>query len=126
MAHPEKGEFAINLAGKPYVLLASFDAVQYIEDQAKPEGVFDFIERITVKGMQTRDVEIAVAAGMKAAGAMPPENLRELVYRQMVSGVDAAVKAQLYIPLVEFLAYIYRGGPNPEKEEKSTGEAAAA
>ena len=111
MANPHRGEVEITLAGKTYVMRATFGAVVEIETKTGT-GLVDLAERTYSGKPRLTDLTAVVWAGLRAAGE--PATYEKVGEMVMDEGIQAAIG-----PVLEFLGQACTGG-------KTTGEAQAA
>jgi Phage tail tube protein, GTA-gp10 len=122
-ANPERGEVALTLDGRGFVLRPSLTAVQAIEQQAGC-GLLKLFERLRAGELTTQQLAIILCEGLRAGGegATLPK-VAEMLYaaRPYSSAVS--------IPVLHFLVNALSGGRQPKDEsagDSATGEAGAA
>jgi hypothetical protein len=113
-ANKHRGEVAITLAGKPYVLRPTFQAQCEIEDLTG-RGMMALLDRFVRRQFGARDVAAVLYAGMKAGGESGAtfEKVGEMAVEDGLVNFTTAVG--------DFLTNAITGGEKPKPGEGGAG-----
>jgi hypothetical protein len=119
MANKHRGEVEVRLAGKPYVMAPTWEAIAEIE-QSTGRGIVELANRFIQQRYGLVEMAAVVFAGIKAGD-------NEFIAKPTLEGTGRMILqagvANFAAPVTLFLANVLSGGETPKPGEAEAAEA---